>query len=80
MPGHRCEARDVPQNGALCKRVRAIFSTEALSLLHPVARRRADTEVASLAHLSPQELLERLSSLGIPAETVEHEPVFTVAE
>jgi Ala-tRNA(Pro) deacylase len=37
-------------------------------------------EVASLAHLSPQELLERLSALGIKAETVEHEPVFTVAE
>jgi Ala-tRNA(Pro) deacylase len=33
-----------------------------------------------LAHLSPQELLERLSALGIEAETVEHEPVFTVAE
>jgi Ala-tRNA(Pro) deacylase len=33
-----------------------------------------------LAHLSPQQLLERLSALGIPAETVEHEPVFTVAE
>src|SRR5690349_10995633 len=37
-------------------------------------------EVARLAHLSPQELLERLSSLGIRTETVEHEPVFTVAE
>jgi Ala-tRNA(Pro) deacylase len=33
-----------------------------------------------LVHLSPQELLERLSALGIEAETVEHEPVFTVAE
>ena len=33
-----------------------------------------------MAHLSPQELLDRLSSLGIRAETVEHEPVFTVAE
>jgi Ala-tRNA(Pro) deacylase len=33
-----------------------------------------------LVHLSPQELLERLSALGIAAETVEHEPVFTVAE
>jgi len=33
-----------------------------------------------LAHLSPQELLDRLSSLGIRTETVEHEPVFTVAE
>jgi len=33
-----------------------------------------------LAHLSPQELLDRLSSLGIRAETVRHEPVFTVAE
>ncbi|NIX75430.1 prolyl-tRNA synthetase associated domain-containing protein [Microvirga terricola] len=33
-----------------------------------------------MAHLSPQELLERLAELGIPAETVEHEPVFTVAE
>jgi Ala-tRNA(Pro) deacylase len=33
-----------------------------------------------LAHLSPQELLDRLAALGIPSETVEHEPVFTVAE
>ncbi|WP_230530537.1 prolyl-tRNA synthetase associated domain-containing protein [Microvirga roseola] len=33
-----------------------------------------------MAHLSPQELLDRLATLGIPAETVEHEPVFTVAE
>jgi Ala-tRNA(Pro) deacylase len=33
-----------------------------------------------LAHLSPQELLDRLADLGIAAETVEHEPVFTVAE
>jgi Ala-tRNA(Pro) deacylase len=33
-----------------------------------------------LAHLSPQELLDRLSALGIKTETVEHEPVFTVAE
>jgi Ala-tRNA(Pro) deacylase len=33
-----------------------------------------------LAHLSPQELLNRLAELGIEAETVEHEPVFTVAE
>ncbi|MDG2571125.1 prolyl-tRNA synthetase associated domain-containing protein, partial [Vibrio parahaemolyticus] len=34
----------------------------------------------ALAHLSPRELLDRLSSLGIETETVEHEPVFTVAE
>jgi Ala-tRNA(Pro) deacylase len=80
MPWHRCEARDVPQNGAHCKRVMPIFSPPALSLLHPVARTQTDTEVASLAHLSPQEFLDRLSSLGIKAETVEHEPVFTVAE
>jgi len=33
-----------------------------------------------LAPLSPQELLDHLSALGIQAETVEHEPVFTVAE
>jgi Ala-tRNA(Pro) deacylase len=33
-----------------------------------------------LAHLSPKELLERLDALGIPSETVEHAPVFTVAE
>jgi Ala-tRNA(Pro) deacylase len=33
-----------------------------------------------LAHLSPQELLNRLTELGIAADTVEHEPVFTVAE
>jgi Ala-tRNA(Pro) deacylase len=33
-----------------------------------------------LAHLSPQELLDRLADLGIEADTVEHEPVFTVAE
>jgi Ala-tRNA(Pro) deacylase len=33
-----------------------------------------------LAHLSPQEFLKRLTDLGIAAETVEHEPVFTVAE
>jgi Ala-tRNA(Pro) deacylase len=33
-----------------------------------------------LAHLSPQALLNRLTSLGIKADTVEHEPVFTVAE
>jgi len=30
--------------------------------------------------LTPQQLLERLSALGIAADTVEHEPVFTVAE
>src|SRR3954466_9062688 len=30
--------------------------------------------------LSPQELLATLDRLGIAAETVEHEPVFTVAE
>jgi Ala-tRNA(Pro) deacylase len=33
-----------------------------------------------LSHLTPQQLLERLAALGIDAETVEHEPVFTVAE
>ena len=33
-----------------------------------------------MAHLSPQDLLDRLTDLGIAAETVEHEPVFTVAE
>jgi Ala-tRNA(Pro) deacylase len=33
-----------------------------------------------LSRLSPQELLSRLEALGIEAETVEHEPVFTVAE
>ena len=33
-----------------------------------------------MAHLSPQELLDRLADLGIEADTVEHEPVFTVAE
>jgi Ala-tRNA(Pro) deacylase len=33
-----------------------------------------------LAHLSPQALLDRLAALGIAADTVEHEPVFTVAE
>lgn len=33
-----------------------------------------------MAHLSPQELLDRLAALDIPFETVEHEPVFTVAE
>lgn len=33
-----------------------------------------------MAHLSPQALLDRLAELGIRAETVEHEPVFTVAE
>jgi Ala-tRNA(Pro) deacylase len=33
-----------------------------------------------LVHLSPKELLDRLNALGIPSETVEHEPVFTVAE
>jgi len=31
-------------------------------------------------HLTPQQLLDYLATLGIPAETVEHEPVFTVAE
>jgi Ala-tRNA(Pro) deacylase len=33
-----------------------------------------------VSHLSPQALLDHLTSLGIRAETVEHEPVFTVAE
>ena len=33
-----------------------------------------------MSHLSPQALLDHLAALGIPAETVEHEPVFTVAE
>jgi Ala-tRNA(Pro) deacylase len=33
-----------------------------------------------LAHLSPKELLDRLDALGIRSETIEHEPVFTVAE
>ena len=33
-----------------------------------------------MTRLSPQELLSRLDALGIEAETVEHEPVFTVAE
>jgi len=70
----------VPQNAAYCKRGMPIFSLQPLSLLHPVARTRARTEAARLAHLSPQELLERLSSLGIKTEKVEHEPVFTVAE
>ena len=36
--------------------------------------------IGNLAHLSPQELLARLAGLGIAADTVEHEPVFTVAE
>jgi len=34
----------------------------------------------TLAHLSPKELLDRLKALDIPSETIEHEPVFTVAE
>jgi Ala-tRNA(Pro) deacylase len=33
-----------------------------------------------LSHLSPQGLLDYLAALGIVTETVEHEPVFTVAE
>ncbi len=33
-----------------------------------------------MAHLSPQELLDRLAAMGIAAETTEHDPVFTVAE
>ncbi|QFU15058.1 prolyl-tRNA synthetase associated domain-containing protein [Microvirga thermotolerans] len=33
-----------------------------------------------MTHLSPSALLDRLAALGIAAETVEHEPVFTVAE
>ncbi len=33
-----------------------------------------------MAHLSPQDLLNRFAELGIAADTVEHEPVFTVAE
>jgi len=33
-----------------------------------------------LAHLSPKELLDRLDALGIRSETIEHAPVFTVAE
>ncbi|MGO4572030.1 prolyl-tRNA synthetase associated domain-containing protein [Microvirga sp. 2TAF3] len=33
-----------------------------------------------MAHLSPQALLDRLAALGIATDTVEHEPVFTVAE
>ena len=33
-----------------------------------------------MAHLSPQELLNRFAELGIAADTVEHEPVFTVAQ
>lgn len=34
----------------------------------------------ALPHLSPQELLDYLARLGIEADTVAHEPVFTVAE
>lgn len=33
-----------------------------------------------MSHATPQSLLAYLSELGIAAETVEHEPVFTVAE
>jgi Ala-tRNA(Pro) deacylase len=33
-----------------------------------------------VSHLTPQGLLDYLGALGIAAETVEHEPVFTVAE
>lgn len=33
-----------------------------------------------MPHLSPAQLLERLATLGIATETVEHPPVFTVAE
>ena len=33
-----------------------------------------------MSHLSPQGLLDYLAELGIAADTVEHEPVFTVAE
>jgi Ala-tRNA(Pro) deacylase len=33
-----------------------------------------------LSHLTPQDLLAQLAALGIEAQTVEHEPVFTVAE
>ncbi|WP_134500897.1 prolyl-tRNA synthetase associated domain-containing protein [Microvirga pakistanensis] len=33
-----------------------------------------------MAHFSPKELLDRLDALGIPSETIEHAPVFTVAE
>jgi Ala-tRNA(Pro) deacylase len=33
-----------------------------------------------LSHLSPQGLLAYLAELGIVTETIEHEPVFTVAE
>ena len=33
-----------------------------------------------MSPLTPQQLLDRLAGLGIRADTVEHEPVFTVAE
>lgn len=33
-----------------------------------------------MPHLTPTQLLDRLAELGIAADTVEHEPVFTVAE
>src|SRR3954464_9882331 len=33
-----------------------------------------------MSHLTPHELLAFLGTMGIPADTVEHEPVFTVAE
>jgi Ala-tRNA(Pro) deacylase len=33
-----------------------------------------------LSHLQPQELFAYFERLGIKADTVEHEPVFTVAE
>ncbi|MGO4706646.1 prolyl-tRNA synthetase associated domain-containing protein [Microvirga sp. 2MCAF38] len=33
-----------------------------------------------MPHLTPTQLLDRLAGLGISTETVEHEPVFTVAE
>ncbi|WP_112661877.1 prolyl-tRNA synthetase associated domain-containing protein [Microvirga flavescens] len=36
--------------------------------------------VPALPHLTPKQLLDKLAALGIPSETVEHEPVFTVAE
>ena len=33
-----------------------------------------------MSHFTPQQLLDHLAALGIRADTVEHEPVFTVAE
>jgi Ala-tRNA(Pro) deacylase len=81
---HRVARASDPSDAHFCEFAhrwrRKTGSTFPHDALEPGLKRTSSRRFSRLAHLSPQDLLNRFAELGIAADTVEHEPVFTVAE